>query len=93
MADTALSSKAWIERQNKEREERNKSARQKAEEMSKGTRKNDNLDTRNRVIVEATMKNMELTDEAHRDDEWHERYQRNVDRLAEIAIQEQKADS
>ena len=61
--------------------------------MTKGTRGNDNLDTRNREIVEATMKNMELTNEEQRDDEWHERYQRNVDRLAEIAKSEQEAES
>ena len=93
MADKRLSSESWIKRQNREREERNKSARQKAEEMTKGTRGNDNLDTRNREIVEATMKNMELTNEEQRDDEWHERYQRNIDRLAAIAVSEQKAES
>ena len=93
MADKRLSSESWIARQNREREERNKSARQKAEEMTQGTRGNDNLDTRNREIVEATMKNMELTNEEQRDDEWHERYQRNVDRLAEIAKSEQDAES
>ena len=93
MADKRLSSEEWIRQQNEDRKEREKSARQKAEEMTKGTRENDNLDTRNREIVEATMKNMELTNEEQRDDEWHERYQRNVDRLAEIAKSEQEAES
>ena len=93
MADKRLSSEEWIRQQNEDRKEREKSARQKAEEMTKGTRENDNLDTRNREIVEATMKNMELTNEEQRDDEWHERYQRNVDRLAEIAKSEQDAES
>ena len=93
MADKRLSSEEWIRQQNEDRKEREKSARQKAEEMTKGTRGNDNLDTRNREIVEATMKNMELTNEEQRDDEWHERYQRNVDRLAEIAKSEQEAES
>ena len=93
MADKRLSSEEWIRQQNEDRKEREKSARQKAEEMTQGTRGNDNLDTRNREIVEATMKNMELTNEEQRDDEWHERYQRNVDRLAEIAKSEQDTES
>ena len=88
MADKRLSSESWIKRQNREREERNKSARQKAEEMTQGTRANENLDTGNKTILEATIKNLELTDEALRDDDWHRKYDKTQTQLAEIEAAE-----
>lgn len=84
MADVALDSKTWIARQNKEREERHKRAREKAREMTEGARKVANLDTGNRVILEAQLKNMELTNEEQRDQEWHEQYDRTQAQLAKI---------
>lgn len=88
MADKRLSSEEWIRQQNEDRKEREKSARQKAEEMTKGTRANENLDTGNKVILEATIKNLELTDEAHRDDDWHREYDKTQTQLAEIEAAE-----
>ena len=68
MADKGLSSEEWIARQNAEREERSKSARDKAEEMTDGKRRITNLDVQNKFIVLAGKRNMELTDEEHRDE-------------------------
>ena len=93
MADRALSSAAWIARQNAEREERNKSAREKAEEMTEGTRRKSNLDTGNKFIVLAAKKNMELTDEAQRDRKWQEEYQIILDNLQAINEAEKKGHS
>ena len=84
MADRGLSSEEWIKRQNAEREERNKSARQKAEEMSEGARGLSNLDVANKFIVEAGKKNMELTDEAHRGKKWKKQYAIICERLEAI---------
>ena len=90
MADAGLSSEEWIKMQNAERESRALSAREQAEEMTDGKRRITNLDVRNKFIVEAGKKNMELTDEEHRDESWHEQYQIILDNLK--AIEEYEAE-
>lgn len=93
MADKALSSASWIARQNAEREARNKSARQKAEDMSEGETELANLDTGNREILEASLKNLDLTDEAFRGKKWHKKYDKIQGQLAALDAAEKKAES
>ena len=93
MADISLDSATWIARQNKERLQREKSARERAREMTENTRKVANLDTGNEVILKAQLKNMELTDEAHRDEDWQEQYERTIAQLKKITKTDESASS
>ena len=93
MADKRLSSEEWIRQQNEDRKEREKSARQKAEEMTKGTMAVANLDTKNREVLEAAKKNLELTKDAFRDLEWHERYTTIQNDLAALQDDDDQAES
>ena len=93
MADKRLSSEEWIRQQNEDRKAREKSARQKAEEMTKGTRAVANLDKKNREVLEAAKKNLELTKDAFRDREWHERYTTIQNDLAALQDDDDQAES
>ena len=93
MADSGLSSEEWIKRQNAERESRILSAREQAEEMGDGKRRLTNLDVQNKFIVEAGKRNMELTDEEHRDEKWQRQYQVILDNLQAIEEYEKEHSS
>lgn len=66
--------------------------REKSEEISKGTREPENLDTENLSIWKAQLKNLLLTKEAFRDSRWKAKHDKTLKEIQRLSPKTTKAD-